>query len=248
MNGSSKLHCWAPPAWSFSISLALISLPAKCRLCWNHARSSNACQLKEINWMTTWQYALQRIAGSASSTSRWPTESRQMEPVWSSEIAKSEGFFKTFLKVFLPRVSLNNFCNIFLVPVHLRNIFFSLQQLNLAWCGLTQPIVTVIIHSIGEKLKKLNLSGTVRNFGINNKRERLCCQNLLIFCKKFQILRFSPQNPTTSPTSTCRITSRLVIQASQWFWTNSRDLRQFLSIDATDWTLIWLCEFIWKLV
>ncbi|CCD71515.1 F-box domain-containing protein [Caenorhabditis elegans] len=44
-----------------------------------------------------------------------------------------------------------------------------LQQLNLAWCGLTQPIVTVIIHSIGEKLKKLNLSGTVRNFGINNK-------------------------------------------------------------------------------
>lgn len=45
----------------------------------------------------------------------------------------------------------------------------NLEQLNASWCGLDTPILDVIVESITRNIRKLNLAGSVRNFGMANE-------------------------------------------------------------------------------
>ncbi|EFO86817.1 CRE-SKPT-1 protein [Caenorhabditis remanei] len=45
----------------------------------------------------------------------------------------------------------------------------NLEQLNASWCGLSEPILRVIIDNITDKLRKLNLSGSIREDGLNDE-------------------------------------------------------------------------------
>ncbi|EGT39809.1 CBN-SKPT-1 protein [Caenorhabditis brenneri] len=45
----------------------------------------------------------------------------------------------------------------------------NLEQLNASWCGLDRPILGVLLDRITDKIRKINLAGSVRNFGLCNE-------------------------------------------------------------------------------
>uniref|UniRef100_A0A1I7TMR6 F-box domain-containing protein n=1 Tax=Caenorhabditis tropicalis TaxID=1561998 RepID=A0A1I7TMR6_9PELO len=49
----------------------------------------------------------------------------------------------------------------------------NLEQFNASWCGLSLPILDVILKNLTNKIQKLNLAGSVRNFGLNDEHIEL---------------------------------------------------------------------------
>lgn len=63
-----------------------------------------------------------------------------------------------------------------------------LDQLNVAWCGMDTEILNVLFANITPRIRKLNISGTERSYGLIDDRELPRTLTLISFSLDVQML------------------------------------------------------------